>query len=102
MNRIARFGLAVLITSGLGGVLTADSPKSRLVTGRVSAVTNDSLSVAQGSETLTFAVDRETKLEGKGLSTCASCDNLSCGSNALRSPVTSRVGVASCLSSSPR
>jgi hypothetical protein len=69
MNRFARFAVAVLVVGGLGGMLAAETPKPRLASGRVSAVSNDSLAIAQGSATLTFAVDHETKLIGKGMST---------------------------------
>ena len=67
------------IVSGLGLVLMlllsaptwAQSNKVLRAGGRVTTVTAESVTVQSGSATLTFAVDAQTKVEGKGVGTKA-------------------------------
>ncbi|MGH9386495.1 MAG: hypothetical protein ACRD2N_19650 [Vicinamibacterales bacterium] len=47
----------------------AQSNKVLRATGRVTAIAADSLTVQSGSASLTFAVDTQTKVEGKGVGT---------------------------------
>jgi hypothetical protein len=71
MNRIVRFTIALLLTGAVGTALAAQKPKTMTVQGMVTAVTNDSLTMKHGADTMTFAVDSATKLTGKGLGTMA-------------------------------
>jgi hypothetical protein len=72
MNRIVRFTIALLLTGAVGTALAAQKPKTTTVQGKVTAVTNDSLAITHGADTMTFTVDSATKLTGKGLGTMAS------------------------------
>ena len=72
MNRIVRFALALLMTGAVGAALAAQKPKTAMVQGKVTAVTNDSLTITHGADTMTFTVDSATKLIGKGIGTMAS------------------------------
>jgi len=72
MKRIVRLALALLLTGAVGVTLAAQKPKTATVQGKVTAVTNDSLTITHGADTMTFAVDSATKLTGKGIGTMAS------------------------------
>jgi hypothetical protein len=71
MDTIARVGLAVLLAAALGASVAAQKPKTMTAQGRVTAVSGDSLTIAHGSDSLTFAVDTSTRVTGKGLGTMA-------------------------------
>jgi hypothetical protein len=72
MNRIVRSAVALLLTGAVGTALAAQKPKTTTVQGTVTAVTNDSLTITHGADTMTFTVDSATKLTGKGMGTMAS------------------------------
>ena len=69
MKRVLSLALGVLLTGWVGGTLAAEKAKTMVAQGKVTAATNESLTIEDGSKTLTFAVDASTKLVGKGLST---------------------------------
>jgi hypothetical protein len=70
MKKIVSFALALLLTGWVGGAFAAaEKPKTMTAQGKVTAATNDSLTIEDGSKTLTFTVDGSTKLLGKGLGT---------------------------------
>jgi type 1 fimbria pilin len=69
MKKIASLALALLLTGWAGGAFAAEKAKTMVAQGKVTAATNQSLTIEQGSQTLTFTVDGSTKLYGKGLST---------------------------------
>jgi hypothetical protein len=70
MKKIGSLALAVLLIGWVGGAFAAaEKAKTMLAQGKVTAVTNDSLTIEGGSKTLTFSVDGSTKLLGKGLGT---------------------------------
>ncbi len=69
MKKIASLALALLLTGWAGGAFAVQKAKTTIAQGKVTAATNDSLTIQQGSEPLTFTVDGSTKLLGKGLST---------------------------------
>jgi hypothetical protein len=71
MKRIVGLAAALLVTGAVGATLAAQKPKTMLAQGKVTAVTNDSLTVVQGSDTMTFTVDSTTKVVGKGVGTKA-------------------------------
>jgi hypothetical protein len=71
MNKIVRLGVTLLLTGTLGVVVAAEKSKTTTVQGKVTAVTNDSLTISKGADTMTFAVDSATKLVGKGIGTMA-------------------------------
>ena len=71
MNKIVRLGVTLLFTGTLAVALSAEKPKTTTVQGKVTAVTNESLTISKGAETMTFAVDSTTKLVGKGIGTMA-------------------------------
>jgi len=71
MNTIVRLGVTLLLTGTLGVALSAQKPKAMMVQGKVTAVTNESLTISHGTDTMTFAVDSATKLVGKGIGTMA-------------------------------
>ncbi len=72
MNTIVRFTVALLLTGAVSTALAAQKPKTTTVQGKVTAVTNESLTISHGADTMTFAVDSATKLVGKGIGTMAS------------------------------
>jgi hypothetical protein len=72
MNRIVRFTIALLLTGAVGTALAAQKPKTMTVQGKVTAVTNDSLTLSHGADTMTFTLDSATRLTGKGMGTLAS------------------------------
>ena len=47
----------------------AEKTKSSTVQGKVTSASGDSLTIAKGSESMTFTVDQTTKVLGKGLTT---------------------------------
>lgn len=69
MKTVIPLALGLLLTVWAAGTLAADKAKSMVARGKVTAATNESLTIEDGSKTLTFAVDASTKLVGKGLST---------------------------------
>ena len=71
MNKIVLLGVTLLLTGTLGVALSAQKPKTTTVQGKVTAVTNESLTISHGTDTMTFAVDASTKLVGKGIGTMA-------------------------------
>ena len=71
MNKIVRLGVTLLFTGTLAAALSAEKPKTTTVQGKVTAVTNESLTISKGADTMTFAVDSTTKLVGKGIGTMA-------------------------------
>ncbi len=69
MKKIIPLALGLLLTVWAGGAIADDKAKSMVAQGKVTAATNESLTIEDGSKTLMFAVDASTKLVGKGLST---------------------------------
>jgi hypothetical protein len=69
MKKIASVALALLLTGWAGGAFAVEKAKTMIAQGKVTAATNESLTIEQGSQPLTFTVDGSTKLFGKGLST---------------------------------
>lgn len=69
MKKVIPLALGLLLTVWAGGAIADDKGKSMVAQGKVTAATNESLTIEDGSKTLTFAVDASTKLVGKGLST---------------------------------
>ena len=61
-------GVAVLVAVAVG---TATAGEKKTVQGKVTAVAADSVTIAHGAESMTFAVDSATKVVGKGLTTKA-------------------------------
>jgi hypothetical protein len=58
--------------SGVGeGSTSEDTPRSTTASGRVSAVTSDSLTVKSGDKEWTFKVDKQTTVVGRGAGTVA-------------------------------
>jgi hypothetical protein len=47
----------------------AAAEKSKIIDGKVTAVTADSITISTGAESMTFAVDAATTVKGKGLKT---------------------------------
>jgi hypothetical protein len=72
MKRMVRLGVTLLLSGVVGVALAAQNPKTTTVQGKVTAVTNDSLTITHGADTMTFALDSATKLTGKGIGTMAS------------------------------
>ena len=68
MTRILALTAVVLLTVAATS-RAADTTKT--VSGKVTAVSGDSLSIMSGSQAMTFAVDAKTKVLGKGLGTMA-------------------------------
>jgi hypothetical protein len=71
MKRMVRLGVTLLLSGVVGVALAAQNPKTTTVQGKVTAVTNDSLTIMHGADTMTFALDSATKLTGKGIGTLA-------------------------------
>lgn len=69
MKKIARFALALLLAGMVGVASGGQKAKTSTVQGKVTAVTNNSLTIEHGSESMTFTIDESTKVVGKGLST---------------------------------
>ena len=67
--RYAWFVGVMLLAVAVGTATGAE--KSKIVQGKVTAVTADSVTIAHGAESMTFAVDGATKVIGKGLTTKA-------------------------------
>lgn len=66
---------AATIRAGISGGLgetSFDRPRAQDATGTVSAVTDDSLTVSSGGQSLTFSIDKSTKVVGRGLGTLGS------------------------------
>ena len=72
MNKIVRLGVTLLLTGTLGVAVSAQKPKTTTVQGKVTAVTNETLAISHGTDTMTFVVDSATKVVGKGVGTMAS------------------------------
>lgn len=68
MTKILSLAFGVVLMVSLSSAVTA-ADKTKLAQGKVTAATNDSLTIEDGGKSLTFAVDGSTKLLGKGLST---------------------------------
>lgn len=63
---------AARIRGGLSpgeGSTSEDAPKSTSATGTVSAVSNDSITISSGGSSMTFAIDKNTKIIGEGMGT---------------------------------
>jgi hypothetical protein len=70
MKKVLSLALGVLLTVSAGAaIVAAEKTKTMLTQGKVTAATNDSLTIEAGSKSMTFAVDSSTKLQGKGLGT---------------------------------
>jgi hypothetical protein len=70
MRNAWRVVLALLMaTSVTTAAAAAEKGKTTTVQGTVTAAAGDSLTIAKGSESLTFVVDNATKVVGKGLTT---------------------------------
>ena len=67
MRYVWLFGVVASLALALGTVQAAE--KSKMVQGKVTEVTADSVTIAKGTESMTFAVDGTTKIVGKGLTT---------------------------------
>ena len=67
MRYVTSIGFVVLFALVSATATAADKPK--VVQGKVTAVAGDSVTVASGSESMTFGVDSTTKIIGKGLTT---------------------------------
>jgi len=68
MTKILSLAFGVVLMVSLSSAVTA-ADKTKLAQGKVTAATNDSLTIEDGGKSLTFAVDGSTKVLGKGLST---------------------------------
>lgn len=66
MRSLVATGVVVLLGLAVG---TATAAESKTVQGKVTEVTADSVTIAQGSAPMTFVVDATTKIVGKGLTT---------------------------------
>jgi hypothetical protein len=69
MRHAWQFGLALVLTALVTTAAASDKAKTMTVQGKVTAVAGDSLTIAKGSESMTFTVDSSTKIVGKGLTT---------------------------------
>jgi hypothetical protein len=70
MRNAWRVVLALLMAASVTiAAAAAEQGKPTTVQGTVTAVAGDSLTIAKGSESLTFVVDNTTKVLGKGLTT---------------------------------
>ncbi len=69
MKGILSLALGLLLTVSAGGAAADEKTKTMMAQGKVTAASNDSLTIDQGGKSLTFAVDSSTKVQGKGLST---------------------------------
>jgi len=65
--RYAGFIVAVLLALASGTATAAD--KAKTIQGKVTSVAADSVTVANGAESMSFGVDSTTKIIGKGLTT---------------------------------
>ncbi len=63
--------IAALLLTGMvvSASAAAEQAKTMMAQGKVTAATNESLTIDDRGKTLTFTVDASTKLLGKGLST---------------------------------
>jgi Domain of unknown function (DUF5666) len=68
MTKILSFAFGVALVMAFSSGVAADD-KTKLTQGKVTAASNDSLTIEEGGKSLTFAVDSSTKVLGKGLST---------------------------------
>ena len=66
--RYAGFIVAVVLLAVAPGTAKAED-KAKTIQGKVTSVAADSVTVANGSESMTFGVDSTTKIIGKGLTT---------------------------------
>jgi hypothetical protein len=62
-------GLALAVVAAAMLTPAAAADKAKTVQGKVTAVAGDSLTIAKGTESMTFTVDSTTKVVGKGLTT---------------------------------
>jgi hypothetical protein len=70
MSNPWRVVLALLMAAIVTASAAAqEKPKEKTVQGTVTAAAGDSLTIAKGSESMTFVVDNTTKVLGKGLTT---------------------------------
>lgn len=69
MYSFRRFVLSVLAVVTVAGVGMLGADKAQMVQGKVTAVSNDSLAIMHGADTMTFTVDASTKVIGTGVST---------------------------------
>ena len=65
--RYAWFVGVALLTFVVGTATAAE--KAKTVQGKVTAVTEDSVTISHGAESMTFACDATTTVKGKGLTT---------------------------------
>jgi hypothetical protein len=68
MTKILSLAFAVVFMVSLSSAVSA-ADKTKLAQGKVTAATNDSLTIEDGGKSLTFGIDGSTKVLGKGLST---------------------------------
>jgi hypothetical protein len=68
MSRILRFALGLLLVGAVGTAIADDKEKTMTASGKVTAVTGDSLTIMKGTEEMTFTIDTNTKIIGTGLS----------------------------------
>jgi len=62
--------MALLMAAAVTTAAAAQTkPKAMTAQGKVTAVAGDTLTIAKGSESMTFTIDGTTKIVGKGLST---------------------------------
>lgn len=64
-----RIAWVVALASLLAVAAAPAAEKSKTMRGKVTAVTADSVTIAQGTDSMTFHVDATTKITGKGLTT---------------------------------
>ena len=70
MSYAWRVGMALLMAAAVTTAAAAQTkPKAMTAQGKVTAVAGDTLTIAKGSESMTFTIDGTTKIVGKGLST---------------------------------
>jgi hypothetical protein len=69
MTKIVPLALGLLLLASASAGAADDKMKTMLVQGKVTAASNDSLTIEHSGKPMTFAVDASTKLLGKGLST---------------------------------
>ena len=69
MREVLSLALGLLLTVSAGAAAANEHAKTMLAQGKVTAASNESLTIEDGGKSLMFAVDKSTKVLGKGLST---------------------------------
>jgi len=69
MKNVWQVVLAMLMVALVATTAPAADAKAKTAQGKVTSASGDSLTIAKGSESMTFTVDTATKVVGKGLTT---------------------------------